>query len=55
MGPSMLPTFNTSGDILLLEHFSTSFGRIRVGKPAQTWLTVFLMYCFDTGEFQDVR
>ena len=31
MGPSMLPTFNTKGDILLLEHFSTLFNRIEIG------------------------
>lgn len=31
MGPSMLPTFNTRGDVLMLEHFSTQFGRITVG------------------------
>lgn len=33
MGPSMLPTFNTRGDVLLLEHLSTHFGRIGVGEP----------------------
>ncbi|CAK0782651.1 hypothetical protein CVIRNUC_005850 [Coccomyxa viridis] len=27
----MLPTFNTKGDILLLEHFSTLFDRIEIG------------------------
>lgn len=32
MGPSMLPTFNTKGDILLLEHFSTLFDRIEIGE-----------------------
>ena len=32
MGPSMLPTFNTRGDVLLLEHLSTHFGRISVGE-----------------------
>ena len=31
MGPSMLPTFNTRGDVLMLEHFSTQLGRISVG------------------------
>lgn len=30
-GPSMLPTFNPKGDILLYEHFSTNFGRIQIG------------------------
>lgn len=31
MGPSMLPTFNTRGDVLLLEHFSTYLRRIEIG------------------------
>lgn len=31
MGPSMLPTFNTRGDVLLLEHITTTFGHVRVG------------------------
>ena len=30
-GPSMLPTFNPKGDILLYEHFSTNFRRIQIG------------------------
>ncbi|CAL8470873.1 g10415 [Coccomyxa elongata] len=31
MGPSMLPTFNTRGDVLLLEHITTTWGNVRVG------------------------
>lgn len=31
LGPSMLPTFNVSGDILLLEHLSSRFERIKPG------------------------
>jgi hypothetical protein len=31
LGPSMLPTFNVSGDILLLEHLSVTFEKIRAG------------------------
>ncbi|KAF3793109.1 Mitochondrial inner membrane protease subunit 1 [Nymphaea thermarum] len=30
-GPSMLPTLSISGDILLVEHLSSRFGRIKVG------------------------
>jgi signal peptidase I len=32
MGPSMLPTFNTRGDVLMLEHFTTQWKRISVGE-----------------------
>ncbi len=31
LGPSMLPTFNVSGDILLLEHLSSKFEKVRPG------------------------
>ena len=31
LGPSMLPTFNLSGDILLLEHLSSRFEKIKPG------------------------
>lgn len=31
LGPSMLPTFNVAGDILLLEHISNKFWGIKVG------------------------
>lgn len=31
LGPSMLPTFNVAGDILLLEHLSVAFDKIRPG------------------------
>ena len=31
MGPSMLPTLNTSGDIVLVEHITARTGRLRVG------------------------
>ena len=31
-GPSMLPTFNNKGDVLMLEHFTTHLRYIRVGE-----------------------
>lgn len=31
MGPSMLPTLNMSGDVLLVERLSTRFGNIKHG------------------------
>lgn len=31
MGPSMLPTLNTSGDIVLVEHVTARTGRLQVG------------------------
>lgn len=31
MGPSMLPTFNASGDVFLIEHWSTRFDGVKVG------------------------
>ncbi|KAG6553570.1 hypothetical protein Mapa_004483 [Marchantia paleacea] len=31
LGPSMLPTFNVAGDILLLEHLSVKFEKVRSG------------------------
>lgn len=33
MGPSMLPTFNARGDLLLQEYLSVYAERIRVGAP----------------------
>ena len=43
MGPSMLPTFNVRGDVLLLEHFSATLGRIRVGTNASIILPLELV------------
>jgi len=31
VGPSMLPTFNTRGDVALVEHASVAFRRLHVG------------------------
>ncbi|KAI9142441.1 mitochondrial inner membrane protease subunit 1 [Paraphysoderma sedebokerense] len=31
IGPSMLPTFNTNGDIIFVDHLSPRFGRIDMG------------------------
>jgi len=42
MGPSMLPTFNTRGDVLILEHFTTYLRRIDVGESE---LLPSLKYC----------
>eukprot|EP00244_Chara_vulgaris_P007303 TRINITY_DN2739_c0_g2_i1.p1 TRINITY_DN2739_c0_g2~~TRINITY_DN2739_c0_g2_i1.p1 ORF type:complete len:165 (-),score=0.96 TRINITY_DN2739_c0_g2_i1:236-730(-) len=31
MGPSMMPTFNPSGDVVLLEHVSTKLDKLKAG------------------------
>lgn len=46
MGPSMLPTFNATGDVVLLEHISTRMDALRAGdvvvarSPTNPRLTV---------------
>ena len=36
VGPSMLPTFNSFGDIVLYEHFSAYTNTIEKGQPGYT-------------------
>ncbi|KAJ7532546.1 hypothetical protein O6H91_13G009300 [Diphasiastrum complanatum] len=47
LGPSMLPTFNVSGDILLMELFSAKFERIKPGDVvmAHSPINPKLMVC----------
>ncbi|KAL3695190.1 hypothetical protein R1sor_009266 [Riccia sorocarpa] len=47
LGPSMLPTFNIAGDIILLEHLSVKFEKVRPGDVvmARSPVNPRLMVC----------